>query len=67
MEARQFNEEGFELQKERNRLESEILEMRNALKSSDWNGIASDERDTEELEAQIMQYTSRLVNENQSA
>jgi len=61
LEAQYFADERYGLQKERNKLETEILELRNLLKSEDNEGFAEDECDIEELEADVMRYTSRLV------
>ena len=50
MEAKRSTETHFDLQKERNRLEMEIIELRDRLKSPVWDGFSNEEKDIEETE-----------------
>jgi hypothetical protein len=59
LEAQYFAEEGYDLQRERNKLEMEILELRNLLKADGPDIQSSEGRDIEELEADVMRFTSR--------
>ena len=66
LEAQYYADEKYALQKERNRLETEILELRNLLKAEDNGDFFGPERDIEELEVDIMRYTSRLIKKSLS-